>query len=321
MKKRYVFIDIARAFGIILVLFNHWHIGDTANFYYAIGRMGVPLLLFSSGYILFERRIENANDVLVFYKNHLLKFFICNCIWTILWNLFNMFYFHDIIHVNQLISEILVLRGNDRMWNSWFLKPMVGYYLLFPLIKLFIDKVNRKCLYLMLIIAVIYFYVLPYFGIKYIAGIKLRQAYHYFAPYFILYPVIGFLVRIRITNVVYLVLVLAYYLDAKLVHRAVSYADITIVITSFIIFRLICNINECKFQKVFEAISRRTLPIFYIHMPLRYVFGGFAKYLTIGNPHVSTIVMVVFNILICLLIIRILEIIPCRSVKRYLLFQ
>ena len=68
MKKRYVFIDIAKAFGIILVVFNHCHIGDTVNFYYAIGRLGVPLLLFSSGYILFDRKISSIADIVNFYK-------------------------------------------------------------------------------------------------------------------------------------------------------------------------------------------------------------------------------------------------------------
>lgn len=321
MKKRYVFIDIAKALGIILVVFNHCHIGDTVNFYYAIGRLGVPLLLFSSGYILFDKKINGIHDIIDFYKKYLLKFFICNFIWVIIWNIFNIIYFGAVINIKSLVLEIIAIKHTDNMWNSWFQMPMFGYYILLPIIKYFMDKLNRKQINILLILSIIYFYILPSFGINSIAGVELKHALYYIAPYFILYPLIGYLCKIKMTNVIYLIAILFYYLNNKLTFRAVTYADIWILLTGFICFRFICNIETCNFEKVFEYISKRTLSIFYIHMPLRHILGQYIVYIPIKNSHIQTIMLVIFDIIGSLLIIKILEIIPLKKLYKYLLFR
>ncbi|MFL2020357.1 MAG: acyltransferase family protein [Weissella hellenica] len=62
IKKRYLWIDIARLFAILCVVFNHVNenlnqspITKTTVILQLIGRMGVPLFLMISGYLMLNR--------------------------------------------------------------------------------------------------------------------------------------------------------------------------------------------------------------------------------------------------------------------------
>lgn len=84
-KNRIIYLDIARTFAIILVVLCHsvtliykmnlqeWNlISLNAKIFktiiFTLGRMGVPLFLFLTGYLLLNRKYDNDADIKKFYK-------------------------------------------------------------------------------------------------------------------------------------------------------------------------------------------------------------------------------------------------------------
>lgn len=84
-KNRIIYLDIARTFAIILVVLCHsvtliykmnlqeWNlISLNAKIFktiiFTLGRMGVPLFLFLTGYLLLNRKYDNDADIKNFIK-------------------------------------------------------------------------------------------------------------------------------------------------------------------------------------------------------------------------------------------------------------
>ena len=107
--KRIKNLDIARTFAIISVLLCHaveyiyildmknWVNATTISQIYrtvlfTIGRCGVPIFLFITGYLILSKKMETDDDVSKFYKRSFLPLLITTEIWIIIYNIFLAFY-------------------------------------------------------------------------------------------------------------------------------------------------------------------------------------------------------------------------------------
>lgn len=99
--SRIFWLDVARCVAIISITLNHavnraYHVfeGQSAEFFsiplgstlfktvvYVFSRIGVPLFLMISGALLFNKGINNAEDIKKFYKHNLLSLLITSEIW------------------------------------------------------------------------------------------------------------------------------------------------------------------------------------------------------------------------------------------------
>ena len=107
-RKRILWLDYARCFAIICVVFIHsveriyveydaHEIANLAasslwfrNIAFAIGRLGVPLFLAISGYLLLDRDYSSADKIFKFYKHNLLPItanLILKCLFAICFSL------------------------------------------------------------------------------------------------------------------------------------------------------------------------------------------------------------------------------------------
>ena len=112
ISRRIVFLDIARACAILLVVLCHSieeiYIMEEVHNYtslsiqsklfmivsFTISRLGVPIFLFISGYLLINRDYENDDNVKNFYKKNLLPLIITTEIWIIIYNIFICIYYN-----------------------------------------------------------------------------------------------------------------------------------------------------------------------------------------------------------------------------------
>lgn len=69
---------------------------------FTIGRLGVPLFLFLSGFLLLQKQINDEKDIFTFYKKNLISLVIANSIWVIIYNIFFV-----ITKQNNLVSLII----------------------------------------------------------------------------------------------------------------------------------------------------------------------------------------------------------------------
>ena len=100
-NKRILWLDLARVIALLSISLNHAvyravNVGDeisylnnvgfsfTAIFYtivYFFSRLGVPLFLMITGALIINKKIDTYSDVIIFYKNNLLKLLITSELW------------------------------------------------------------------------------------------------------------------------------------------------------------------------------------------------------------------------------------------------
>lgn len=145
-KDRIIYLDIARTFAIIFVVLCHsveliykmnlqgWvSISLNARIFktivFTLGRIGVPLFLFLTGYLLLNRKYDNDADIKKFYKNNLLSLIVTTEVWILIYNIFLSLYNNKPFDTYSLIKEMLFLQKVPLM-NMWYMPIIIGIYIL-----------------------------------------------------------------------------------------------------------------------------------------------------------------------------------------------
>jgi len=152
-------IDFCRTVAIILVVLDHsvvkaWqlnldgisNIGRLSKMLafsgFTMGRMGVPLFLFISGYLLLGK-FYDTNSCIRFWKKNLLQLLITTEIWNVLYNIFLCWYNAETFSSEQLICNILFLR-NVPIAHMWYMPMILGLYLFIPLLSNLLIEFKNK---------------------------------------------------------------------------------------------------------------------------------------------------------------------------------
>ena len=157
-SKRIVWLDVTRTVAIFLVVFNHvvqlmykfdlegWSFYSTRMnliklALFSIGRLGVPLFLSISGVLLLNKKMENDEDVLHFYRHNLLPLFLATEIWNVLYLLFR----HldgEMLTLKNVVDSLLFLdRNTIRDTDSmWYMPVILGVYLAVPYLSKLLNQ-------------------------------------------------------------------------------------------------------------------------------------------------------------------------------------
>lgn len=124
-KERVAWIDWCRAFAICSVLMCHsservyvFSLPEFGEYYlrrqlaaliiHTIGRLGVPIFFFVSGYLLLDRSYDYKNTK-TFYRKNLGGLILSVEIWIIIYNFFNVYFYEQPFNLNTLLRNMLFL--------------------------------------------------------------------------------------------------------------------------------------------------------------------------------------------------------------------
>ena len=163
-------IDFIKFIAIFLVVINHCinsmypigmgEMGDWGTFstlfgytLATIGRAGVPLFIFCSGYLLLHRDYSSRELRVRFWKHNLLTIVLCWEIWIVIYNLFLLFYDPaEVKGVGDVILQMLFLR-HVPMSHSWYMPMIIGIYIFLPFVAMIVQKVSdREMMWIMLFV-------------------------------------------------------------------------------------------------------------------------------------------------------------------------
>lgn len=337
MKRRIGWLNTIRTAAILLVVLNHavetffngapnsmvgvgkWF----AVIMFSLGRLGVPLFLFLSGYLLLDRTYESEKDVFNLYKKKLLPLFVSWEIWMLLYQAFSAIYYDEAISVKEVIEKALFVKPVG-MPHAWYMYMLLGMYVSFPLISILLKNCSWKTLIIPIGFTATWSMVLPFVndilslcnqttysgqltlwinGSSY--GIFLIMGYFFKKyPNFTLkawQDLLGFAISFGLTVVWH---VIKY--DAGFNYR-VWYTFILMPITAFFFFDMLRKIRLNRFFGYLATrISICSFGIYLIHVPIQRVLrrtlfvGGFPRpYLVLG--------LFVLNFIISWLVVEILS--------------
>ncbi len=175
-KERLDWLDLVRSAAILFVVLCHVaeinlfysniNVGTssllfqlTAFTLFTFGRLGVPLFLFISGYLLLPRQYDDQK-CFRFWKRNLLTLFILTEIWIIIYQLYLTWLHQTDFQWAALLQNMLFLRLTD-LPHIWYLPMILGLYLSLPFVSAVLKKFSWKVWCIPLIIVAVFSFTVP----------------------------------------------------------------------------------------------------------------------------------------------------------------
>ena len=352
-KNRIEFLDIARTFAIISVVLCHsveliynmklegWeNLSVQSQMFrticFTIGRLGVPIFLLITGYLILNKQIDNDDDVINFYKKNLLPLVVTTEIWIVIYNIFIPIYTHERFEFSSLIKNMLFIEQVPLM-NMWYMPMIIGMYIALPFVSKIMHTFSMKSLKFAMIIVFLLKFLLPTINVVLnIWNLKLLGNIidiGFLGGGYGLYIVSGYLIsrgklkkeksrNICIIGIISFVLACVIQIISynNLIEYAIWYDSVFIYICTICIFELCTRINIQNINKrVINAstyISKISLSIFFLHIIIAMIATPIIGKLAIINP---VKVLILFTVTFGISIIIILGLSKIKIIKEKVL--
>ena len=165
--NRIGWIDFARMIAIFCVVLCHTteniypfgNLEQFASFSFAsrllcftlftMGRLGVPLFLMITGYLLLDRDYDDQT-ISSFWKKNWFHLLCCTWIWFFIYELFLTFFAEPLL-LSKIVKDFLFL-NLPNMNHVWYLPMILGMYLSIPFVAIFLKHIRLKTLKLPLFV-------------------------------------------------------------------------------------------------------------------------------------------------------------------------
>lgn len=313
--ERVYWIDAARVFAILLVILVHAtesiykmnsdylnQIGSLSSLFaitgFTLGRLGVPIFLFITGYLLLDRMFSEK-DYNNFIRKNWLNLLITTEIWIILYNIFLSIFNNQAMNLIKLLTDMLFITKVN-MGHMWYMPMIIGLYLFIPIVARGISQINIKTLYFPLLFVTIYAFSIP---VLRLVGLlfdiqKLTPVLDlgYSGGLYGIYIILGYCIKrgllktfsdrkVETLILIFFVLTIAsQFLAFKLgITYKVWYNFLPLMLTALFIFEYFARIY-IRNNRIVNWIARNSFGIYLVHFPFIMIFRAILREIPIMLP-------------------------------------
>ena len=124
-----------------------------------VGRLGVPVFLMITGYLLLDRPYGREQTVR-FWKKNLLSLLLTVEIWIVVYDLFLCWFYGDEFSLSSLLADMLFLQEVE-ISHFWYMPVILGIYLFLPLVATALQHISLKTLAVPLVISGCFLFGVP----------------------------------------------------------------------------------------------------------------------------------------------------------------
>ena len=335
--KRITSFDVMRTVAVFAVVFEHvagqnlifsfpsfeWEI---RNIYIALGRGFFPLFLMISGALFLS--LEKPFDIKKLYSKNIFRIIYVFLFWSLIY----MVYIEG-INAGLKVAFISVLKGPP---HFWFLKMMVGLYVLIPLLR--IVAANRQVLHYLVAFLCVTTFVIPamfdymelFYGQRQFFLKDFYDAFGFQSFGYVGYFVLGHYLYVysidkRIKYTIYVLGVVALICSA-IVTRIYShqigetsgffYDDFHVLVlfealAAFLFFKDRFKGENPTFQRIITSLSTCSFGVYLIHPLILYTFNEyFGLNSTTFNPLYFIPIFDIFIFSLSYALVKIITLIP-----------
>ena len=235
-KNKFFSIDYIRVIGVLLVILCHSvengiyyfnieymnSVSDKSELFahiiFTLGRLGVPLFVMISGFLLLPRSY-NKEKIKYFWVNNFLKLFITFEIWVFIYRGFGILFLEWPFDFCTLMKEILLVRRVD-LDHIWYIPMILGLYLFLPLVANSLKILDYKSIFILVFISSLFLFGVPTLNVFFLATGKEPVWYQidleFIGGIYGIYLIIGYLIRnhffSRINNTLLLLLAIVNFI-------------------------------------------------------------------------------------------------------------
>lgn len=314
-STRIQWIDLTRALAIFFVVLCHTitpayllipdftvALSQKSQLYslcmFTIGRLGVPLFLMISGYLLLDRTY-NKESTIRFWKNNWFHLLICTELWWIIYEAYLYIVNDQQFDLYSSVLNLLFLHNLD-LPHTWYMPKILGLYLLIPFVAKGLDKIDSHTLRIPLLISIVYVYGYPL--LKIISTVKgwiipsLQFDVGFTGGTYGIYLISGYYIRKgglkKIHSAILFLLftiniILAVLLQFKLINRGnpyyVWYDNLFLFLASVCLFELLSRTKQIKGYKIIGFLSYYSFAIYLLHEIVRMILAPYIETLPLSR--------------------------------------
>ncbi len=180
-KQRILWLDFVRSFAILSVVLMHCTdriynmesddilslgvfsavFSDICS---ALGRLGVPLFLMLTGYLLLDRDYSSSEKIFAFYKHNLLPLVITCEAWILIYGVILFNSSSVDYQAVDLVNNMLFL-SSHHYGHMWYIPVIIGIYIVLPFVSNAVKKISLKALSVPLVFAFALFFVFRFLSL------------------------------------------------------------------------------------------------------------------------------------------------------------
>jgi len=349
-NQRIKWIDVCRALAILMVVLCHatervydLTLDGMANIIFpsklfaftafTFGRLGVPLFLMITGYLLLDRDYDSAK-VIKFWKTRWLNLLICTLIWLVIYDLYLTFYLYQPVSITDFLGHILFLKSVE-LSHVWFMPMILGMYILIPIVSIGLKKVSAKVLLFPVIIFTVICFVFPLLlTILIILHIDLGYSINFSTGFsggtyglFIIYGYMlkkGLLKKVK-TWALAIVFVVSFILGEVFqlwaygngIEYNMWYTNLLLLIAALVLFEMMSRMTIKQESSIITAISKFSFPIYLIHNMFIYMCLPFVLPMVFADP-VKVVILYLLSFIAAIVLAWVISLIP--KVGKYILY-
>lgn len=336
-KYHYDILRILAAFSVVMLhsAAQYWYDLDirstqwvVANSYNAISRFGVPIFVMISGAIFLDKSYEL--NIKKLYKHNILRLVILYIVWSVIYGLYDCRTWDiEVAGIKAVLKEMLLGR-----YHLWFIPMIVGFYILLPVFKSFVDHANKKT---------IEYFLWVFFALQIcsetVRALTINDELHYildllkvemacgYIGYFILGYYLahigigdklkkilyGMFVPASVANIV-LGCLLSFRANERLALIYDSFGLFTFIMT-VVLFTFICDKGKkrsvgTKTGKLLKELSANTMGVYVMHIGVMEITKGCEFQSVVGTNIIGIPLYAVMCFVLCALAAAILRRIP-----------
>ncbi len=252
---------------------------------FTLGRLGVPLFLMITGYLLLDREYQEQ-EIIAFEKKNWLHLFLCTELWYVIYEVFLCVYRGNALDAASLVRRLLFVEKSP-FSHAWYLPMILGMYLLIPFAARAVRNVRLNLLFGPCLFFCLYAFLYPLaqlllkqFGDN--TSLALQMSMGYSGGVYGIYIFFGYFIKRglmeRIGNRCLLLAgILSYLLGAALQIAAYTwgkgyiiwYDSPFIFVSSVCFFVLVSRTGRGKGHKMVRTVSRYSFAVYLIHNLIR----------------------------------------------------
>lgn len=301
---------------------------------FTLGRIGVPLFLLLTGYLLLPRNYDQDRTK-VFYRRNLVPMFIVWEIWILIYQIYICYCNQIPFPKKEYLLRALLLK-NAGLPHTWYMPVILGIYLFLPLVSAALRQCDNRILLRLLGIIFVYLFVInsstlffEAFQVKEIYIPSRKLDLYFSGGIYGFYIILGYCIarykdrissfinsyRVVLTIAAALTFALTVYVQFYLrsVNHAynVWYDFFTLPVCSFCIFCLIFNKNiPAKYSHILAELSLCSFGVYLIH---ELVLKTVISFLSFHSLELSVMAQCIVISFLSFLIVHLLSRIPIFS--------
>ena len=304
---RILWLDVARALAIVLVIICHAtervypldlesmsQVGAASQIFafvlFTLGRLGVPLFLFISGYLLLDREYD-ADGCRMFYRTKFVPLLICTEVWILLYDAFIVLVRGIALEPMTVVCDMLFLGLGPAshfavdMPHFWYMPMILGLYLFIPLVARALRKLPLSLVGGLLGLVALYEFALPVANVVLAAlgmdTVSTQLGLGFDGGIYGMYLVAGWIVKrrglSRVPAVIMLLAAVAFIAGAVALQLwsygqgsayNVWYNNGLLALGGFALFVCLSHLKSVPGEGVVGSIARYSFGIYLIHMPV-----------------------------------------------------